>query len=287
MEKKRSSFIDAEILLLQAMRRLLRPLVRLFIKRNISLQVFIDLLKEIYVNVAEENLKKADIRITDSQVSLMTGVHRKDVSKYRGRILDKGAAIPHVSIGAELVAIWMGDAQYIDTEGRPSPLPYKNASSPEFSFSFLAEKVSKDVRPRAILDEMLRLNIVRYNDITDQVFLNNESYIPQAGWEEKLYYFGRNGEDHLEAAVTNILNAKPVYFDRSVYYDGLTEKSALMLEDMAREGTMKLLRAVNRRALQLSEMDAKASPDTAIARINFGAYFYTDAKDDQSGQGRA
>src|SRR5262249_45224077 len=152
--------------------------------------------------------------------------------------------ILHVSIGAAIIAIWTGSPEFRSAAGDPTPLPYSNPTVPGFSFSALAESVSTDFRPRAILEEMIRQNIVRYNETTDQIWLNTEAYIPQKDWAKKLYYFGQNIEDHLNAAVTNILD-EPVYLDRAVYYGELTEKSAQELQELARDETTKALRTVN------------------------------------------
>lgn len=266
---------ESDSLMLQAVRRLMRPLARLFIGKGLPLQVFIEIMKDVYVDIAQENLKAANIRPTDSQISLMTGVHRRDVRKFRSLPPNARIEVPHLSVGAELVAIWMGNPEFLNPQGLPRPLPYANRENPKLSFTALAESVSKDVRPRAILDEMLRQDIARYDEITDNVWLNVEAFVPQEGWAEKLYYFGHNGEDHLEAAVANILSTKPPYLDRSVYYDCLTRESAETLQNLAREAAMKALRQLNRKALEMSDID-KGEPD-AKYRINFGAYFYTDA----------
>lgn len=268
------AYSELDSLLLQALRRLMRPMVRLFIRKNIPLQIFVDLMKEMYVNTAEESLNDAGIKATDSQISLMTGVHRRDVRNYRNNAPDTGREIQNVSIAAEMVATWLGNTQFMGAEGQPCPLPYTNAANPEFSFSALAEQVSKDVRPRAILDEMLRQNTVRHDEITDNVWLNTEAFIPQEGWAEKLYYLGRNGEDHLEAAVTNVLSPKPPFLDRAVFYGGLTEESVDALQKLSREQGMRALRTVNRRAHELFEQD-KGKPG-AGHRITFGAYFFSD-----------
>lgn len=267
--------IESDYLLLQALRRVLRPLVRLLILKNVPLQVLNDLLKELYVNVAEDQLNGAKAKATHSQISLMTGVHRRDVRRYRDKTPDTGRDVPHVSVGAEIVAIWTGSPHFLSADGLPLPLPYANKTTPSFSFSSLAESVSTDVRPRAMLDELLRQNIVRYNDVTDQVWLNTEAFVPQEGWAKKLYYFGRNLEDHLSSSVANIISDKPPYLDRSLYYSGLTKESAEELQALARETATKALRAVNRRALELSESDK--DKDSALSRINFGTYFYSDA----------
>ncbi|HYD18529.1 MAG TPA: DUF6502 family protein [Patescibacteria group bacterium] len=266
---------ESNSLLLQAVRKLMRPLARLFIGKGLPLQVFIEIMKDVYVEIAEENLAAANIRPTDSQISLMTGVHRRDVRKFRSRANDEPLDVPYVSVGAELVAIWMGNPEFLNPQGLPRPLPYVNRENPKLSFSALAETVSRDVRPRAILDEMLRQDIARYDEITDNVWLNVEAFVPQEGWAEKLYYFGHNGQDHLEAAVTNILSPKPPFLDRSVYYNGLTKESAEALQNMARDAAMKALRGLNRKALEMHDID-KGEPD-ATYRINFGAYFFTDA----------
>lgn len=266
---------ESDSLMLQAVRRLMRPLARLFIGKGLPLQVFIEIMKDVYVDIAEENLNAANIRPTDSQISLMTGVHRRDVRKFRSMPPDAKIEVPHLSVGAELVAIWMGNPEFLNPQGQPRPLPYVNRDNPQHSFTALAETVSKDVRPRAILDEMLRQDIARYDEITDNVWLNVEAFVPQEGWAEKLYYFGHNGEDHLEAAVANILSSKPPFLDRSVYYDGLTRESADTLQNLARETAMKALRQLNRKALELSDIDKGEAE--AKYRINFGAYFYTDA----------
>jgi hypothetical protein len=274
MRKPDMALPESQDVLLRAVRRLLRPLVRLLIVKNVPLQMLLDVMKEVYVSVAEESLRDTHIKATDSQISLMTGVHRKDVRRYRDNSsVSAPREMPHVSIGAEVVVTWTGNPQFVGADGQPCPLPYTNRDNPGFSFSALAQSVSTDVRPRAILDEMLRQNAVRYDAVTDQVWLNAEAFIPQEGWGEKLYYLGRNGEDHLEAAVTNVLSLQPPFLDRAVFYGGLTEKSAEELRALAEENAMKSLRAVNRRAFALAEED-KGKPE-ARARVTFGAYFYT------------
>ena len=64
--------------------RLLRPLVRLLIRSGITFPALIDLLRELYVNVAENEFPLPDKAQTDSRVSLLTGIHRKEVRRLRG-----------------------------------------------------------------------------------------------------------------------------------------------------------------------------------------------------------
>ena len=64
--------------------RLLRPLVRLFIRCGLTFPALSDLLRELYVNVAEYDFALSGKEQTDSRVSLLTGIHRKEVRRLRG-----------------------------------------------------------------------------------------------------------------------------------------------------------------------------------------------------------
>ena len=87
---------------------------------------------------------------------------------------------------------------------RASPLALtRNNRGAEPSFESLVESVTTDVRPRAILEDLLHHGVV-IMDADDTVRLNTEAFIPRPGGEEQLFYFARNLHDHVAAAVANI-----------------------------------------------------------------------------------
>ena len=57
---------------------MLRPCVHLCLRQGIDYRLLVDLLKGVYVSVAESDLAHANRKQTDSSISLLTGVHRKD-----------------------------------------------------------------------------------------------------------------------------------------------------------------------------------------------------------------
>ena len=69
-------------LLLDATARLLRPLVRLLIRSGVVCPTVMDVLRGLYVDVAREMLPDPRAR-TDSRISLLTGVHRKELRRHR------------------------------------------------------------------------------------------------------------------------------------------------------------------------------------------------------------
>lgn len=257
--------------LVAALARLLRPLVRLLLSYQITYPQLTALLKSIYVDVAEQEFKVAGKRQSDSRINLLTGIHRKDVKRLRAEPKDV-ATIPNaVSIGAQLIAHWLGEADYRDEQGRPRALSIKAEPGSASEFDQLVTRIVKqDIRPRVILDEWLRLGVAHLE--ADKVFLNTGAFTPEKGFDEKVFFFGKNLQDHIAAGTHNILGGKPSYFDRSVYYDCLSEASVNELSRLANELGMKALTDMNKAALELQQQDQLHQ--NANYRINFGIFNY-------------
>lgn len=256
--------------LVNALRSLLRPLVRLLIARGIEYPFIAELMKSIYVDVANNDFALHGKAQTDSRLSLLTGLHRKDIKRLReaGQAPNQTKGAP---LSAHLIARWTGDARYLDEDGAPRPLP-RLAAQGDPSFEDLVTSTNKDIRPRVILDEWLRQAIARL-DVDDRVHLLTEAFVPSTGEDDKAYYFGRNLHDHIAAGVNNLLNERPPLLERNVYYDQLTPASVAELARLAREHGMQALQTLNIAALDCQERDA-GNPK-ARCRMSFGVYFYT------------
>lgn len=265
--------------LVPAVRRVLRPLIRLLLSQGLTYPWLSDLLKEIYVEVADRDFQLDSKRQTDSRISLLTGVHRKDVRRLRteDRSLPDGAP-PVVSLGAQLVARWISDPEFADTDGAPLALPRLASQGGDRSFDGLVASVSKDIRARAVLDEWLRLGVARIDD-ADRVVLNVDAFVPAQGFEEKVFYFGQNVHDHLAAASANVMGRTPPFLERSLHYDGLRPDSVEELARLAEATGMRALKDTNRRASQLARRDE--GDDQATHRINFGIYVYAEPMEDR------
>ncbi len=258
--------------ILSAVRYLLRPLVRLLLHHGIGLGALVDLLKTTYVRVAEEDAfcipGKAQ---TDSRISLLTGVHRKDVRRLRSAS-GIGAHVRHLPLGAQVVARWTGLPDYLDAAGQPRALPRRSATPDEVSFEGLVESISKDFRARVVLDEWLRLGLVRLNDEGD-VLLETDAFVPGKGSEEKAYFLGHHLHDHLAAAVHNVAGGQPAFFERGVYHDCLSVESVKELTRVAELSGNRLLQSINRRATELEQVDAARGGGDR--RITLGIFLYT------------
>ncbi len=262
-----------------ALRRLLHPLVKLLLANSITYPYLANLLKSVYVEVADSEFCLEKKQQTDSRVSLLSGVHRKDVKRLRSEGPSGFTPMPSVSLGAQLVALWTSNALFLDAEGRHKPLPRLASEGGESSFEGLVAMVSKDMRSRVVLDEWLRIGVARMDE-RGWVCLNTDAFVPENGFEEKAFYFGENLHDHLSAAAHNLLGIRPAFMDRSVHYDSLSRASVEELAALSKELGMQALHAVNRRAMELQERDSGS--EDANFRMNFGAYFYSAGQEESS-----
>ena len=252
-----------------ALARLLRPLVGLFVRRGIMFPAVSDLLRELYVNVAEHDFALPDKEQTDSRVSLLTGINRKEVHRLRGAGAPVNVVPANLSRTSQILARWLAARDLSGPDGRPLPLP-RIADAGQPSFEALVASVTRDVRPRAVLDEWIDRKLVTL-DGEDRVTLLETAFIPRGGDEQQLYYFGRNLHDHIAAAVTNVLGDAPRFLERGVHYDGLSEGAARRLEHGSRDLAMQALHAANRDAQQACETDGGGR-----WRWNFGVYVYAE-----------
>ena len=263
--------------LVRALRGLLPPLVRLLLSHGITYPFVVSLLKSVFVEVTSGEFRIEGKPQTDSRISMLTGIHRKDVKRLRQLETEHDAPPDSVSLGAELVARWTAMPEYLDVQGRPRPLARLVKDGGELSFEGLVQSVSKDIRSRVVLDEWLRLGVAHIDE-QDQVCLNVEAFIPERGFDEKAYYFGQNIRDHLAAGAHNLLGGNPPFLDRSVYYDQLSADSVAALAELTKRLGMNALQAINREALRLQQQDRK-NPN-AKHRMNFGIYFFSASTND-------
>lgn len=258
-------------LVLAAVLRLLRPLARLLLRQGITYPVFAAALKPVFLEAAQQELAERGARQTDSALTLLSGVHRRDV-----RALLRAPAVPAqrvsepTSLASEVVARWLADRSY-RKRGRPAALA--RGSGPG-SFDSLVASVSSDVRPRAVLDELVRLGVAEENE--HGVTLLAEAFLPRQGFAEMAQLFADNVHDHAAAAAAN-LQGQANLLEQAVFVDQLTPASAHELHLEATRAWHAAFRSVMDKAQSRFDEDAaQAAPHERTTRARFGVYFYME-----------
>lgn len=263
-----------QLLIANALKHVFRPFVKLMLTNNLTYTFAIDLLKTLFVEVADQEFTIDDKRQTDSRISLMSGVHRKDVRRLRELQPNVEDVMPgNVSLGSQLIALWNANAAYTDSEGIPKPLPRFASDNAGTSFESMVRSLSTDIHPRAVLDEWLRLGVARLDE-DNFVHLTTDMFITQEGFDEKVFYLGHNLHDHAAAAVSNVVGQRPGFFERCVHYDELSQQSVMAIADLAQKQGMKALRGVNAVADEAASADKSAK--NANMRMTYGVYFYAE-----------
>ena len=254
------------------------PLVRLLVHHGVDHPRFAALLKRLFVETAQAELRGAGgAEPTLTAIGLRSGLQRRDV---KAQLAHVGAPLPPKALTPNLpmqaLARWISDPTYADADGQPLALPLRSAIAEQPTFERLAQSLSKDMHAPALLDELVRLGLVRFEDGLAQVLI--EGFVPPRGQEQPLGALGRNLGDHARAAVANVLAGQTQFLEYSLIADELRPDSAEALHRLAR----KLWRTAYKRsvteATELIERDkalgfSAAAPET---RVRFGVYFYAE-----------
>ena len=265
--------------LVKAVVMLCKPLIRLLIEKGMTFPQFRELMKELYVEMADKHFSLDGEKPSDSRIFVLTGVHRKDVKRIRQQAEQENSPIiSSASLSGEIVARWASMPEYLDDKGKSRPL-LKSGNKNEVGFTQLVSSVNKDVRPKVILEEWLRLNIVRLKD--DYVVLNKSAFVTNKEFTEMAYYLGHNIHDHMASCVSNILGESDPMLERSVYYASLTENSVNKLNSIASKKGNELLQHLNKQAIKL--YDADKQKEDATYRMRLGVYWYQAQLDKDKG----
>ncbi len=215
-------------------------------------------LKQALVTAAKDKPGK----VTDSEISLRTGLQRRDVARLKSA--PPPATTPNPL--ARIVGQWRSDPKY-----RGRDLPRTGSGS----FDELARSVHKDMHPRTFLDGLLMARTVALTD-DDQVRLIDTAYRPVAGSDDQRAYLDRNVADHLMAALTN--TQTPQFFERAVHYNRLTADQVAELHAQYSQLQMQVLEQINTLA---ADMQSNAPADAAH-RFRAGGYFWAEPEKDQT-----
>ena len=279
---------------LDSVLRVMRPLVRLLLRHGITYPAFAAALKRVFLDAAHSELTHQGMARTDSALTLLSGVHRRDVRELRLAQLSPSSlsspsapstrpaappnsaaaklshARPPLSVAGEVMAHWLSVQPWLARNGRPRHLPRFGA----VSFDALVASVSQDVRPRAMLDELLRLGAVTESETG--IALVAGGFAPREGFVEMSTLFADNLTDHAAAAAANLQGDRN-FLEQAVYVDQLSAESAARLQQVAAQVWRQAMKTVMAEAQLRFDGDARlADPQQRNQRARFGVYFYSE-----------
>ncbi|PID63932.1 MAG: hypothetical protein CSB44_00225 [Gammaproteobacteria bacterium] len=263
--------------LLTALRRVLRPLVRLLLRHGIAFSDFAEVARTAYVEVAHAEFPPPKRRQTQSNVAVITGLHRHEVKRILDRLADEPADTPRHNRAARVISGWQRDPEF-SKDGQPRALGIKE------EFKTLVARYSGDITPRAILDELLRVGAVCREG--EALRLLAESYVPHTSDEALMRIFGDATADLIATIDHNLTHPRAEHrLQISVVYDNLPDERLDVVERESRNRSMVFLRDVD--AL-FAENDRDANPaieGSGRNRAGIGLFFFREHRPERDDTG--
>lgn len=247
---------------------LMAPVARWLMRNGVTYPAFAAQLKAVFLAAAQDELVAGGTHPTHSALSVLSGVHRKDVRALLAEDRPE-TGVRRAPLASVLYTRWLSEPQYREKDGKPRALT-RTGDGPR-SFERLARETSSDVHPRTMLDELVRSGLVRVEG--DEVVPQEGAFVPSRKLDELTALFSANVADHIAAGVHNLTTKSAKYLEQSVFADGLTEQSVDHLHQVARQAWATAFAAMVGEARQRVEADADADSDI---RMRFGVYFYSE-----------
>ena len=256
---------------------LLRPLVRLLLRNGVPYKSFADMAKWVYVDVANDEFAIEGRKQSDSRVSIITGLSRKEVR--RVALLPNpvdDASVERFNRAARVISGWVRDRDFHDSSNRPASLPVEGESH---SFSALVQKYSGDVPARAILDELERVGAIQKLR-NGKYRLRVRAYVPPTGEDEKLAILGTDVADLISTIGHNIYSEESgLLYQRKVEYNNLPEEAMPRLRALSAGRGQKLLEQID---AWLSQQDRDVNSDvegSGRMRAGVGVFYFEESLD--------
>lgn len=251
---------DLKLAILAAYKRLLRPLVRILIRNGVSYGEFGEIAKDVYVEIAAADFQLPDKGMTQGRIAILTGLTRKEVNRLiTEKSKHQGDYESNLNRVTRVLSGWHTDPQFTGPYGLPLDVPYD--STDERTFVELVRRYTGDMPPRAMLDELLRIGVVKEID-GDRIRVLTRTYLPKADAPESLDRLGNAVRDFVETLDFNRTESDPErkLFERFVVADaGIRVADLPQFQSYIRERGQFLLEEIDDWLSKLEPIDEKKS----------------------------
>jgi len=260
------------VVLAGAVIKILKPLIRVLMRHEVSYGEFAEMAKRAYVEVAYEYFSIPGRKMTYSRAAVLTGLNRKETVRLMQQdIADMQAKKGTTNRAVRVVTGWLNDSLFAREGAHPRELPIKGDGA---SFEALVSKYSGDITARAVLDELRRVGIVELSADKKTVRLVREGYIPGNSEPEQIEILSICVADLLETAVHN-LESDEVRFQRQLIHKTVPLSIAKEFKTCSREKSIRLLQELNQWMVEKTAPEEYNS-EPSVSRIGIGIYYFED-----------
>jgi hypothetical protein len=264
--------IEARKQLLYALRRVLRPIVRLLIRAGVRFDEFADLARGVYVESAIRDGANHFGTPTRERIAVLAGVTRHQVDYY----IDNEGALPSAdptmaAVLLEVLQKWHTDPQYVGPYGIPLELEFE--ASTGRNVRSLVGMVDSKANPGLILEELIRVGSVVYSGEKHFRAVSRAFMMPESMSPQQIEYFG-NALTRLATTLEHNMNPRnpEKRLERFVVADrGLPTEAISAFEEYARAKTADFLVDLDNWLIPYSSADS-ASTERLSTGLNVFLY---------------
>ncbi|MEG1707398.1 MAG: hypothetical protein RR285_01680 [Acinetobacter sp.] len=241
-------------------------LIDWLVKSGIGYSEFTTAIKVLFYNAALKELDLIKQKKTDSSISLLAGLNRRDIrifcqtyGEYKHVNLFN-LQLP-ISVPTRVVSMWI-------KKKLPQQIFFHGE---ENSFESLVKQISSEKHPKSILLELKRLGIVIEEE--DKIILQNSSFTPNPQVDESKQLFTQNISDHLSAGIGN-LTKNTNFLEQAIFADELSQESVERLNQLSVDLWNLMSKAIVSAAIDYCKNDENNVE--ANKRFRLGVYQYNE-----------
>ena len=260
--------------LLAACRHLLHPLVRILLRHGVSYGEFSDSVRGAYIDIAKAELIPPGRPHSDARLAILTGISKEEVHRVRAMDEEEDSAVGLNRI-ARVLQGWCQDPAYLGPYGLPLEIPFEGDG---LSFEQLVKTYTDSTNPRALLDELLRVNAARETD-DGYVRLINRTYVPTPLDPVGLERLGNVVNYFIDTVDFNLQKKKQGAgrFERyAITMEGLSPSKFAAFDELIREKGQELLEILDDWLGQNEIKGGHKLPPTESIRTGVGIFHFIE-----------
>ncbi len=273
--------VDIKRNLLEAYRRLFRPLVTVLLRNGVSFSEFASVSREVFIEESIRDSWRRETNCSIARVAVQTGLSRREVEDVLKSWSDESANSDKsraVRIGRILTG-WSTDPRYVGPYGYPLDVPLESTDPNKTqSFLELVRKYAGNASPDAMLDELIRVGAVAKTE-SGLLRLENRAYIPEALTDASL--------NRLSSVVSNVIQTLDHNMQARSEEDGLFERTVTANHGLGSRQLAGLDAFLRERGPEFLEaLDAwmsahPPSADEERVNVGVGVYMYVEREIDR------
>lgn len=210
-----------------------------------------------------------------SRVSIATAINRREVTRLSEHAPRRRPL--RMSPATQVDTHWLSHPEYRGVRGRVRKLPRQG---PAPSIEALAQGVTRDVHPRAMLDDLVRLGLARLSDDGEWVEVSRDSVVAGQDVARKLGLVAANVGDHLYAAIDNVLGTEPRHFEQALFSNEVSQATTAPVRELTRSQWTAVMAGLVPAIGAMIEADRNAGRDVNH-RLRVGLYTCDEPTADQ------